>query len=191
MLLFLGIVGFSCALAAVIFAPIAISNRLAEKHYDEKEYEAHCRYKVHTNQTSRNTVRISFEKWLAMYNADPIHWYKGEGYESVAHRKYMTPWYDNPETPEGWTFVTFATQKDYFKWKEFIEDLDKKGEDAANLERTLNLTKEISGVALKRSEKARKEAEEAMKQYQSTFENVMKNLKDQGYQQQGCGTGGV
>ena len=138
------------------------------------------RFKYHYNAshgfgyeelTNERVTYMRFDTWKTLHNADPDNWYL---FKTGYAEPYWIPAYKIPSKTRdcGWQYryIKFLNARDYRKFKRYIKQRLKKGEDTENTKELTELTEIVRERANERLKKAQEETakalEEAKHQYQ-------------------------
>lgn len=121
---------------------------------------------------------LTFNQWKAFYNADPENWriYEKTEDDKEVH-KYKIAIYDtNPKNAhnykDSYIYIKFLTPYDYTQFLQYVEELEKNGEDYENSQEILALSKIIQQRSEERLKKIQKELADAAEHNRQMYEKA-------------------
>ena len=128
--------------------------------------------------TAPRVTYMRFDTWKTLFYADPDNWtccdHKGT-------YPYWLPAYRIPNEDRscGWSYryIKFLTARDYRKFRRFVKDRLKNGEDTENTRELIELTEIVRERANKRLEDAIAQTEKAIEKNKEQVEAANKRLK--------------
>lgn len=115
-------------------------------------------------------TRINFAKWEVFYNGDPDNWivHENSNYKNGGH-PYRLPVYrknryntDSKYPHYDYIYIKFLTAVDYDRYNDFIDRLERTGEDAENLREIEALAEHIGKIANERLRKIQERTQQAI-----------------------------
>lgn len=128
--------------------------------------------------TAPRVTYMRFDTWKALFYADPDNW---TCCEHKGIYPYWLPAYRIPDKGRscGWSYryIKFLTARDYRKFRRFVKDRLKNGEDTENTKELIELTELVRERANKRLEDAIAQTEKALEENKVQIEAANKRLK--------------
>ena len=149
------------------------------------------RFKYHKNAsrgigcevlTAPRIVYMRFDTWRTLFYADPDNWTYCEHKGIFPNRDpYWLPAYRIPNKDRscGWSYkyIKFLTARDYRKFRRFIKNRLKNGEDTENTKKLIELTELVRERVNKRLEDALAQTKKALEENKEQVEAANERLK--------------